>query len=390
MWAQSLIVSRVGLSSLHTRLGRSLVIAISMACATGVLLSLLSMADGLEHAYGHSKGKRGNEHRLAIVTSAQAGSEQFSRLPRSAVETVLNAPGIAKSADGALLASIEVTQFIRPVDASSGSGFGLRGIGSSGTALRPQFRIVDGRMFRAGARELIAGRGLQRVSGLKTGDSVILPDGEWPIVGVFSAGGNIAESQVFGDVDALMTSMRISGFNSVLVELESPQSFGHFSRWLTENPALTVKAEDQAAYYLRTHTGTTIRFFTAIAYVISAVLAVGALFGAVKLLYSSVRMRTREIATLRAMGYEASPVAASVVLESIVLSLSGALLGACIAWLLFDGKQTAYYQDAFQLSVSPRLFLLGAGWALMLALLGGVLPAIRAARLPVAEALRAV
>jgi putative ABC transport system permease protein len=123
---------------------------------------------------------------------------------------------------------------------------------------------------------------------------------------------------------------------------------------------------------------------------VSSVLAIGVLFGAVKLLYSGVRARTREIATLRAIGYEAFPVAASVLLESIVLSLAGALLGASIAWLLFDGKQSSYYQDVFQLSVSPRLFLLGTGWALMLALLGGALPAIRAARLPVAEALRTV
>ncbi len=136
--------------------------------------------------------------------------------------------------------------------------------------------------------------------------------------------------------------------------------------------------------------GSTIRFFESIAYIVSSVLAIGVLFGAVKLLYSGVRARTREIATLRAIGYEAFPVAASVLLESIVLSLAGALLGASIAWLLFDGKQTSYYQDVFQLSVSPRLFLLGTGWALMLALLGGALPAIRAARLPVAEALRTV
>jgi len=151
-----------------------------------------------------------------------------------------------------------------------------------------------------------------------------------------------------------------------------------------------VKAENQGAYYLRTHTGTTIRFFNSIAYVVSAVLAIGALFGAVKLLYSGVRARTREIATLRAMGYDPLPVAASVVLESIVLSLAGALLGAGIAWLIFDGKQTSYYQDVFSLTISARSFALAACWALMLALLGGVLPAFRAARLPVAEALRAV
>jgi putative ABC transport system permease protein len=383
-WAQGLIVSRVGLSSLHTRFGRSLVVVISMACVTAVLLSMLSLADGLQRAYG-----RGGDPRLTLVTSVQAAAEPFSRVSRDSFNTILNAPGIAKDANGSPLASAEIVQFIRPLD-PAGYGFRLRGIGAQGTALRPQFHIVAGRMFRAGARELIAGIGTPRLAAGKTGDSVILPDGEWPIVGTFSAGGNIAESELFGDAETLMTSMRVSAFNSALVQLDRLQSFEPFSRWLTENPALTVKAENQTAFYLRTQTGTTIRFFHSIAYVVTAVLAIGALFGAAKLLYSGVRARTREIATLRAIGYEPLPIAASVVVESIALSLAGAMLGAGIAWLLFDGKTTSYYQDVFQLSISAESFALGAGWALMLALLGGAFPAIRAARLPVVEALRAV
>lgn len=369
---------------MHTRVGRSFIIVISVACAVGVLLSMRSLADGLRNAYA-----RGSDERLAIVTSAASGEENLSGLSREAVQTILNAPGIARSDDGSLLASAEMTQFIRPLDTSSGYGFRLRGIGGSGAALRPQFRVIEGRMFRAGKRELIAGVGLQRVASVNVGDSVILWDGAWTVVGIFRAGGSIAEGEIFGDAETVMTAMRRNGFNSVLVRLDRSRSGAAFGDWLTANPALTVKADNQAAYYLRTHTGTTTRFFNSIACIVSAVLAVGALFGTVKLLYSGVRMRTREIATMRAVGYDAFPVAASVVLESVLLSLAGALLGACVAWLLFDGKQTSYYQDVFQLAVSPRSVLLGAGCALVLALLGGALPAVRAARLPVSAALRA-
>ena len=382
--AQSLVVTRVGLSSLHTRLGRSLVIVISIACVTGVLLSMLSMADGLQHAYG-----RGGDARLTIVTDLSEG-EDFSSISRDSVAAILNAPGVAKAADGSPLVSAEIRQYVRPADVVSGTGFSVRGIGSAGAALRPQFRMVEGRMFRTGARELIAGVGAQHISGVRIGDTLILQDGEWPVVGVFSAGGDIAESQMLADADTMMTAMRAGAFNSVLVRLQSVQSFERFSHWLRENPALKVKAENLTEFNVRTHIGSTVRFFKSIAYVVSAVLAIGALFGAVKLLYSGVRARTREIATLRAIGYDPRPVAASVVLESIVLSLAGALLGACIAWFVFDGKQTSYYQDVFSLSISLRSFALGAGWALMLALLGGALPALRAARLPVVEALRAV
>src|SRR5262249_23317368 len=153
--------------------------------------------------------------------------------------------------------------------------------------------VLEGRMFRTGARELIAGLGVQRLAGLKTGDRLILQDGEWPIVGIFSAGGSITESQVLGDARTIVTAMRARAFHRLLVRVDRVQSVEPFSRWLSENPALKVKAESLAAFNVRTHTGRTIRFFKSIAYVVSAVLAIGALFGAVKLLYSGVRARTR-------------------------------------------------------------------------------------------------
>jgi putative ABC transport system permease protein len=236
---------------------------------------------------------------------------------------------------------------------------------------------------------LIIGVRAERAFGLKVGDKVILPSGEWPIVGAFSAGGGILEGQLVADAATVMTASKISGFGSVLVKLDDARAFDAFKKSLTTNPALTVTAERQLDYYLRLADRYS-AFFTELAYIVGAIMALGALFGSVKIMHAAVSTRTREIATLRAMGYGALPAAIAVVLEMIVLSLIGACCGAGIAWLLFDGRVMTGLTNAFDLSVSPRLFILGLGWALVLAILSGVPPAIRAARLTVVNALREV
>jgi putative ABC transport system permease protein len=181
----------------------------------------------------------------------------------------------------------------------------------------------------------------------------------------------------------------ISGFSSVLFRLEKPNAFDAFAHWLETNPALTVTAERQSDYSLRTVNRTS-AFFTELTYFVGSLMAVGALFGIVKLMYAAVSVRIREIATLRAIGYQPFPLGASVLIETAFLLLIGALLGGGAAWLLFNGKHVAQLHDVFDLSVSARLFLLGVAWALVLAIVGGFSPAMRAARLAVADALRAL
>ncbi len=383
LFTQSLVAAHLGLIGLRTRPWPSLVLVVSVASVVGVLLSMLSLTEGYLRVY-----RSGTDPALAIVVAANAQGEGSSRIPRDAVAVVLNAPGIAHGPHGRLMAEAETTAWLTPDQGSAAVGFVIRGVGAGGAQLRPQFKIVAGRTFRAGTRELIVGIGAQRVFGLNVGRRIILPNGEWTIVGVYSAGGNISESDLMADVDTLMSAMRIPAFTSVLVRLDRPASLTALKHWLESNPALSVTADRQSDFNLRTETDYNRRFFNTIAYILGVTMAIGAVFGAVKLLYAAVRARTREIATLRALGFRAFPVAASVVLQAIFLSVLGALLGAGVAWLLFDGKQTWYYNNIFNLSVSPQLIALGIGWAAAIAVLGGVPPAMRAAALSVSAALR--
>ena len=381
-FTQALILARVGFAGLGERKWSSLVLVGSVACVVGVLLSMLSVTTGMLRAYN-----AGDDPQLAIVLSP-SNFDYGNGIPADAVGTILNAPGIAKGAGDHPLGDAEVVFWVPPSEAYVVGSPTLRGIGAAGLELRPRLQIVEARQFRAGRQELIVGVGAARVYGLHVGDNIVLPGGSWPIVGSFSDAGSILESQLVGDAATLMAAGRMSGFSSVLVRLDRPEAFEAFRQWLTTNPTLTVNPERQSDYALRTvHRASA--FFTALTYAVGVIMALGALFGVVKLTYTAVSVRTREIATLRAMGYQSLSVAVSILLESAVLCLAGALVGAGAAWLLFNGKLVAALQNVFTLSVSPRLFALGIAWALALAVLGGLSPATRAARLPVAEALRA-
>lgn len=384
---QILVVSRLGLASLRRRLWPSLVIILSVASVVGVLLSILSLSAGLRRAY-RSDADPG----LVIVVSTPALSEgeHFSQISRDAVGTILNAPGIAHGPGNRIMTDPEVTAWVAPDAGSAAQGFVIRGVGPAGAALRPKFKIVSGRMFRTGARELIVGIGARRVFGLDLGQKVVLRNGDWSIVGVYSSGGGIIESDLMADVDTLMSAMHLSSFNGVLVRLESRTDLAALRQWLATNPTLSVSADPESDFYLRTETGGDTRFFDAIAYVVGVTMAIGALFGSIKILYAMVRARMREIATLRALGYGGFPVAVSVVVQAISLCVIGGLVGDGVAWLLFDGKSTWYYNDIFNLSVSPGLIALGIGWAVSIAVLGGAPPAWRAAKLSVSDALREV
>jgi putative ABC transport system permease protein len=384
MLTQIVVVGRLGLAGLRQRKWSSLVIIGSMACVIGVLLSMLSVTVGLLRAY-----RAGGDARLAIVLSPESDTEYGSAIPGNAIGTILEAPGIASGPGGHPLADAEVLFWVPPIGLHFVGSPELHGIGPAGLTLRPNLRIVAGRMFRSGRQELIVGVGAARAYHLHIGDEIGLPGGEWPIVGLFTDGGSILEGQLVADVITLMSAAHLSGYGSVLVRLTRPGEFDAFAHWLATNPALKVTAERQSHYAART-VNLYAAFFTELTYLIGAIMALGALFATVKLMYASVSMRTREIGTLRAIGYEPFPVAVSVLLETAILALVAALLGGAVAWLLFNGRQVADIHNVYDLSVSPRLLAVGVGWALTLAMLGGLPPAIRAARLSVAEAHRSV
>jgi putative ABC transport system permease protein len=381
---QIAIVSLINFRSIRLRLWRSLVIVVGMACVIGVLLSMLSLTEGMLSAYM----KTGDPGR-ALVVSAGSQSEGNSSISRDKARLIMDAPGIAKAPDGSPMADPGINSGVPVVRLNGRQAYNiLRGFGPKGVMLRPEFHMVSGRMFRPGTRELIVGISARsQFKGMNVGDHVILPDGEWPIVGSYTTG-DLLDGQLIGDTETVMKAIRRPNYNSVLVRLASPSSFSAFKAALTTNPALAVDAMLQTEWYKKISEGFS-TFFQVIAYGIGIIMAVGALFGCLNTMYAAVAARGREIATLRAIGYSAFPVAISVILEAAVLSVTGALIGAGLAWALYDGVEGSFGSSVFRLTVSPALIGMALLWAVAVAVLGGFLPSIRAARRPVVEALRA-
>jgi putative ABC transport system permease protein len=380
--SQQLLACRVGFLSLRQRLGPSFVIVVGMGCVVGVSLAMLSLTSGLTRTI-ESGGR--SDH--AIVYPSDVTDDNGMGMTRASIGVILNAPGIAVAPDGTVLGSAEVVSNVHPAQGFSEGSLLLRAIGPNGAAVRPGFAIVSGRMFHRGIQELIVGRGAASEFGLKVGMNVILPNGEWPIVGEFAADGSAVESQLLGDADSVMSAMRISSFGGVLVSLKNSAAFDDFKRWLVTNPSLSVTAERQTDYLQRTASFLT-RYFSTLAYIVACMMAIGAVFGSVQIMYSTVEARTVEIATLRAIGYDPLPIAVSILLETILLSLIGALAGSLVAWLLFNDQQEINGDTIFRLHISGQMVVFGLFAAMCLAAMSGILPALRAARIPVVEALR--
>jgi putative ABC transport system permease protein len=384
MLRQIFVVSAINFRSLRQRPWQSLVVVVGMTCVIGVLLSMLSLTEGMLAAYD----KTGDPNRALVVSSGAQG-EGNSSIPRDKARLIMDAPGIAKAPDGSPLADAGMNSGVPVYRLNGRQAYNnLRGFGPKGVMLRPEFHLVSGRMFQPGKRELIVGVGAQTMfRNVQIGDNVILPDGPWPIVGVFTTG-DILDGQLVGDTETMLTAFHRSAYNSVLVRLASMDSLDTFKKALTTNPALSVTVERHSDWYKKI-SGQSTTILAVLAYIVGFVMAIGALFGCLNTMYAAISTRAREIATLRALGYGAFPVAVSVILEAVALAVAGALSGAAIAWLLNDGRQATWGVNIFHLSVPPTMVGLGVAWAIVVALLGGILPSIRAARRPVVEALRA-
>jgi putative ABC transport system permease protein len=388
MGKQILAVTLLNLKSLPSRFWSSLVIVVGMTCAIGVLVSMLSLVTG----YVQSQMKAGDPGR-AIILASGIEDETQSTLTRDKVNFITDAPGIRKDSDGAPLAEGEIVIFTPVVSKDGVTTFVLtRGFGPEGLRLRPELKMVLGRVFRPGTRDMIVGKAAQgQFAGLEIGDTVTSQGGaQWRVVGVFATGGDTLEGQLIVDRDTLMAAGRRTTFNNVLARLDdAPGAMDVLKKARTGNPALSVIAERHSDYYQHL-SGPNVILFAAVAYMTGGIMALGAMFGALNIMYAAVSARTGEIGTLRALGFGALPVAISVVSECLFLALTGTLLGSALAWLLFNGSQRAYFGQVFNLTVTPGLIGLGITWALAIALLGSSAPAIRAARLPIVDALRAI
>ena len=393
VFRQVAAVTGMNLSNLPQRFGASLVIVIGIAGVVAVLISVLAMGVG----FARTIAGTGRPDR-AIILSTGAFTEAVSSIPREAVANILGAPGIRHDAAGDPIGAAEVLAQIQVPQSSGGKSINvtLRGVGKSEALLRPEIHLVSGRMFRPGLHELIVGANAEsRYGGLSVGSHLSFQSGDWTVVGVFdSTGASSLDSQLLTDDETLLAAFQRDEFQSITVRLDSPASLARLKRALAADPTLHVTVNRESDYFAAQSRGLN-TVLKVIGYFIGGMMAVGALFGALNTLYAAVRARALEIATLRAIGFGAAAVVISVLVEALLLAVTGALLGAFCAWLFFDGHVTSMMMSglqapmSFALAVTPALVVLGIIWACVIGLIGGLFPAIRAARLPVAAALRA-
>jgi putative ABC transport system permease protein len=377
---------QLGLSTLPARKGASLVIVISMACAVGALVSIQSMSAGFTQMI-RSNGRADR----AIVLSRSAIFEFVSSIPTQNAPTIADAPGIRRGADGKPILSAEATAFVVVPKKSDGldAFIDVRGMGPMGMALRPEIRLTSGRMFQPGKYEVIVGKSAAaEFAGLTENSLVSLPDGDWTIVGTFESGGSALESSLLNDADTLLASMRGTAYKSVTVMLNSPDSFAQFKSALTTNPTLTVDVLRETDYNAEQARQLN-SLLNLVAGVVGGIMGLGATFGALNTMYSAVSARSVEIATLRAIGFGGTAVMVSVLMESLLLALAGSLIGAALAWAAFNGNLHAIGGTVIHLAVTPGLVTNGILFACLLGFIGGMFPALRAARRPIVDALRA-
>jgi len=389
--SQIAAVTKFGLLSMPQRRGSVSAAAFGIAGVVAVLVGVLSIAAGFRNAMSASGSPD-----AALVLRSGADSEMVSGLGRPSTRIIADAPGVARTAAGPL-ASAELFVIISLPKISTGSDVNvpLRGVERAALLVRDKMKIVDGRMFDWGKNEVIVGLGAAReFSGLRVGDRIKVGRYDWPVVGVFTAGGGAAESEIWSDAAVLQAAYnRGDSFQSVYVRLKSPDSFNAFKDALTTDPRLSAEVMRQTDYFADQSTAVP-KLITTLGYLIASLMAVGAVFGALNTMYSSVSARTREIATLRALGFGSGAVVVSVMLESVVLALLGGAIGAVLSYVVFNGFHTAtmnwqsFSQITFSLAVTPQLLVQGVGWATLIGAIGGLFPAIRAARQPIAAALR--
>ncbi|MGD9582523.1 MAG: ABC transporter permease [Lysobacterales bacterium] len=380
----------MNLQSIPSRAGASTVIVVGIAGVVAVLVAMLSMSVGLRQTLSGT----GAVDR-AIVLRAGSNGELASFLDRATTTLIRQDPSIARNAKGLPIASAElmvITEVPRKGQ-KQGTNVTLRGIESAGFDLRPELRIVMGRRPRPGIRELVVGRSAQQqFDGLEIGTRLKFRGSDWVIVGVFTSQADAHESELIGDTETVQSAFGRTTFSSVIAQLTSAAAFDSMKQRLASDPQLTVDVQRERDYFSgQSQTLTTLIGW--LAGVISTIMGFGALFGALNTMYSAVSARTAEIGTLRALGFGALPVIASVMAEALILAGAGGLIGALLAYLLFNGYSVStlgsnFTQIAFAFAVTPGLVLGGLLAALTIGFLGGLLPALRAARLPVTVALR--
>jgi len=387
---QAWSVTQVGIATLPQRFGAASVVVVGIAGVVGVLVALLAMGAGFATTLRQS----GTDDTL-IVMRAGAQTELNSVLDHDSATLVAQAPQVLRNAHGQPIASAELVVVAALPKRSNGldANVELRGVSERSWELRPNVKIIAGRRFVPGLRELIVGKAAhQQFAGVDLGSTLKLNGQIWTVVGEFDSDDAFG-SELWADSDVVApTYRRGSSSTSVTVRLTTVAAADAYKAGLASDPRLTVDAKTTRAYYTD-QSASISQLIRVLGITIAAIMGVGAVFGALNTMYAAVATRAREIATLRAIGFRAAPVIISVLLETMLLALLGGVLGAAIAWLLFDHYTAStlgsnFTQVVFAFEVSPGLLWTGLTWALAIGLIGGLFPALRAAYLPVTAGLR--
>jgi putative ABC transport system permease protein len=390
---QVVTVTTMNLRNLPARVGPSFVAVIGIGGVVAVLVALLSMGEGFRAALDLS-----GRDDIAMVLRGGSADELSSSLSREEYDVIALAPGIARDAHGPIVSGELYTIVDLPMRSTgTAANVPFRGVGERAADLREGFHIVAGRMFRPGQGEVIVGRGVfGQFGNVDLGREVQWGSQRWRVVGVFEAGGSVSESEVWTDIVELRGVYRRGNtVQSVRARLTSPAALQRVQAGLEHDPRLSVSVRSERAFYAD-QSRILIAMIKYVGTTIAMLMGIGAVFAALNTMYSAVSSRTREIATLRALGFGAAPVVTSVLLEAAVLGMLGGLAGGLLVYFGLNGYQattlnwSSFSQLTFAFTVTPRLLMTGLWYSLILGLVGGLLPGLRAAKLPVTTGLRAL
>jgi putative ABC transport system permease protein len=388
---QTIAVTSLSIRTIPQRAGSSVVAIVGIAGVVIVFVAVLSVAEGFRAAMTAA----GSPNRVLIMRSG-ADSEMTSGISGDNSDTIKQAPGLLRDGNRPIISSeLYVIVDLDKRSTKTAANVPLRGIEPAGMQVRDEVKITQGRMFTFGTNEAIVGRAAGRqFSGVDLGSEFTSGQLKLKIVGTFTAEGSVAETEIWCDSKLLQgVYRRGNSYQSVLARLDTPASFDTLKNWLTTNPQLNVQVRRENDYYLAQSTTMT-SLIRGIGYAIATLMGIGAVFGAILTMYTAVSSRTREIATLRALGFNTTSVLVSVLGESLALAALGGAAGGILAYVAFNGYQTStmnfqtFSQVAFAFAVTPRLLIQGLSYSLIMGLIGGLLPALRAARLPIPSALR--
>src|SRR5690242_3242922 len=390
---QVFAITAMNLRNLPQRVGTSLVVVVGIAGVVGVLVSVLAMSEGFRQTLAST----GRDDRV-IMLRAGSDAELSSGVDRDQATLLASLPGVARDEAGRPEASAELVVMVDlpRKGESNPNNVPFRGVQRAAFSIRNEARLVEGRRFEPGVREVMVGRkAAGQFAGLAVGSRIAFRDSDWTVVGTFESGGDVHESEIWADAEVAMSAFRRSGFQSVTAALADPSEAGlaALRESIARDRRLSINVLREPEYYAK-QASILSKLIGVLGNSVATFMAIGATFGALNCMYSAIASRQTEIATLRAIGFGGAPVVASVMIEALVLALIGGVVGGTLAYVYCDGATLStlnfntFSQVAFDFRVTPGLLARGLVWALVIGVAGGLLPAIRAARVPVTVALR--